>query len=196
MGQWTLFTHTEATDDSKDHAKDLCDECLKADHVRVVYSVEVSNQLGNARAIGSRSPVNRHSAGNEDAACRETSEECPAESQTVRVTINDVVGCVSAEDSDCLFDLAHNCSNKSSKHANDSVADPLGESIITVTCLIYENLRSDKVKVERLLMLEDVVFTRIDFIGEARIHLHFICTATSHFFSSFLYLIIITIMYV
>ena len=181
MGQWTLLTHTEATDDSKDHSKDLCDECLKTDHVRVVYSVEVSNQLGDARAIGSRSPVNGHSAGNEDAACRETSEECPAESQTVRVTINDVVGCVSAEDSDCLFDLAHNCSDKSSKHANDSVADPFGKSIIFVTSSIYENFRSNQVEIQRLLMLEDVVSSWIHLVREARIHLHFIGSAASHF---------------
>ena len=40
-------------------------------------------------------------------------------------------------------------------------------------------------------MLEDVVFSRIDFVREARIHLHFIFSVSSHFFS--VYLIIINI---
>ena len=61
----------------------------------------------------------------------------------VRVAANDVVGRVSAEDGDCLFDLAHNCCGKSSEYADDGIAYPLGEGVKSVSIAIHENLRSD-----------------------------------------------------
>ena len=43
-----VFPIYKAAKDSKDHAEDLGDECLKADHIGVVDAVHVAHQLSDA----------------------------------------------------------------------------------------------------------------------------------------------------